>query len=202
MELWLWTMRHLLEAKDADGKKLYHGQRHGVTFTLADALCWLLATRSQILDAMELEAKGRDDPSLGDAADGYVRFFSDLCHVHVARAAGEAGRLCAELVYGYDRHPAWECDDTGSCLVAEIADALEEAMPGYSTIAESIAGDIEDPHLQPAKAGPCVCMTGTEGFTRRRKKLDGCLTGSRMAKDRAAHAVTQVMIPEALDYPA
>lgn len=201
MELWLWTLRRLLDAKDADGRKLYQGQRHGVTFTLADALCWLLATRCQILDVMELEARGGDDPSLADANEGSVRFFSDLCHVHVARAAGEVGRLCAELIYGYNRHPVWECDDTGSCLVAEIADALEEAMPGYSAIAESIAGEIEDPHKPPPKAGPCVCLTGTEGFTRRRKKLDGCLTGSRLAKDRAAHAVSQVMIPEALDYP-
>jgi hypothetical protein len=32
--------------------------------------------------------------------------------------------------------------------------------------------------------------------------MDGCLTGSRLAKDRAADALTKVMIPEALDYPA
>ena len=28
-----------------------------------------------------------------------------------------------------------------------------------------------------------------------------CLTGSRLAKDRAAETVSKVMIPEALDYP-
>jgi len=33
-------------------------------------------------------------------------------------------------------------------------------------------------------------------------KLAGCLTGSRLAKDRAAEAVSKIMIPEALDYPA
>jgi hypothetical protein len=37
---------------------------------------------------------------------------------------------------------------------------------------------------------------------RLRAKLDGCLTGSQLAKDRAADALTKVMIPEALDYPA
>jgi hypothetical protein len=31
--------------------------------------------------------------------------------------------------------------------------------------------------------------------------VDACLAGSRLAKDRAADALTQVMIPEALDYP-
>jgi hypothetical protein len=32
--------------------------------------------------------------------------------------------------------------------------------------------------------------------------LDGCITGSYLAKDRAAEALSKVMIPEALDYPA
>jgi hypothetical protein len=34
-----------------------------------------------------------------------------------------------------------------------------------------------------------------------RVKVDGCLTGAMLAKDRAAEAVSRVMIPEALDYP-
>ena len=53
---------HLQNATDADGDKLYHGQRQGVTFPLADALCWLLASRYQILDVLELEARGPEDP--------------------------------------------------------------------------------------------------------------------------------------------
>ena len=46
-------------ATDADGAKLYHKTRQGVTFPLADALCWLLAARQFILDVMELETKGQ-----------------------------------------------------------------------------------------------------------------------------------------------
>ncbi|MCX7887271.1 MAG: acyl-CoA/acyl-ACP dehydrogenase, partial [Verrucomicrobiae bacterium] len=38
MQLWRWTLRHLQQATDADGKKLYHGNRQGVTFPMADAL--------------------------------------------------------------------------------------------------------------------------------------------------------------------
>jgi hypothetical protein len=60
---------------------------------------------------------------------------------------------------------------------------------------------IEEGQLHPAKAGPCVCFDGMEAFMRLRVKLDGCLTGARLAKDRAAEALTKVMIPEALDYP-
>ena len=40
-----------------------------------------------------------------------------------------------------------------------------------------------------------------EAFSKLRTKMDACLTGSRLAKDRAADALTSVMIPEALDYP-
>ncbi len=52
------------------------------------------------------------------------------------------------------------------------------------------------------KAGPCVKFAGLETFRALRSRLDGCLTGSRLAKDRAAEALTRVMIPEAPDYPA
>ena len=42
---------------------------------------------------------------------------------------------------------------------------------------------------------------GMDDFQRLRAKLDGCLTGSRLAKDRAAEALKRVRIPDALDYP-
>ncbi len=58
MNLWLWTINYLQNSTDPAGNKLYHGQRQGVTFALADALCWLLASRAQILDVLELEARG------------------------------------------------------------------------------------------------------------------------------------------------
>jgi len=148
MELWLWTLKHLESAKDADGVKLYHKSRQGVTFPMADALCWLIATRQQILDVLQLESKGAADPSLADGLLGTVNFLMDLCHVHSASAAGEAGRICAELVYGYN-----------ACAV-ELAE-----------------------------------------FAKQRAKVDAGLAGSRLAKDRAAEALTTVMIPEALDYP-
>jgi alkylation response protein AidB-like acyl-CoA dehydrogenase len=188
MDLWLWTLLHLQQATDADGGKLYHSNRQGVTFPLADALCWLLASRYQILDLLELEVKGPENPVLAEGLPGLVGFFTDLCHVQAARAAGEASRVCAELVYGYNRHAAWdggmECGpDASDPLVTIGVDASGATMP-----------------VGP-KAGPCVRFDGREAFVRLRLKLDGCLTGVRLAKDRAAEALTKVMIPEALDYP-
>jgi len=108
MQLWLWTLTHLQKALDADGAKLYHKSRQSVTFPLADSLCWLLASRQFVLDVLELEEKGAANPAMAEGLAGTVKFFFELCHVQAARAAGEVGRICAELVYGYQNHPAWD----------------------------------------------------------------------------------------------
>jgi alkylation response protein AidB-like acyl-CoA dehydrogenase len=152
MELWLWTLDYLQRTKDADGKALYHSQRHGVVFPFADALCWLLTSRQQILDLLVLEEKGPLNPVLSEGLAGFVTFFSDLCHVQAARTAGEVGRICAELVYGYQRDVA-------------------------------------------------VINNDDAAFAALRRDVDVSLAGSRLFKDRAAAAVSKVMIPEALDYP-
>jgi len=201
MELWLWTLEYLKNAKDADGVRLYKSQRQGVTFSLADALCWLLAARLQILDVLELEEKGRENPVLQDSLEGFVRFLTDLCHVQTASAAGEVGRICSELVYGYNRHPAWNGEEHESCYQPSDLAVLEGVIPGISGAAESYSDVIPEEDFVAQKAGPCVRFDGYEEFARLRAKLDGCLTGNRLAKDRAAAALVQVMIPEALDYP-
>ena len=201
MQLWLWSLKHVQTATDADGAKLYHKTRQGVTFPLADALCWLLAARQFILDVMELETKGAENPALADGLAGTVAFFTDLCHVQSARAAGEAGRVCAEIVHGYNRHPAWDETSCHACYCADELETLEGLIPGIDGSARAYSDVFEagDPH--PLKAGPCVRFAGLEDFVRLRAKLDGCLTGCRLAKDRAAEALTKVMTREALDYP-
>ncbi|MFV1966853.1 MAG: acyl-CoA dehydrogenase family protein [Pirellulaceae bacterium] len=195
MDLWLWTLRHLQDAKDANGRLIFRDRRQGATFPMADALCWLLAARYQILDTMQLASK-RDA-----AFTEYADFFADLCHVQTARAAGEAGRICAELVYGYNRHPRWD-PDCGSCMNADEIDSLEGVIPGIS-VGARIAGDVmEADGSHDVKRGPCVRFAGLYEFVRRRNKLDGCLTGVQLAKDRAARALQNVAIPDQLDYPA
>jgi len=202
MQLWLWTFNRVQTATDADGAKLYHKSRQGVTFPLADALSWLLAARQFILDIVELDTKGAENTALAESLAGTVSFFTDLCHVQTARAAGEAGRICAEIVHGYNRHPAWDETSCHACYCAEELETLEGIIPGIdgSARAYSDVSEIQEPH--PLKAGPCVRFDGLEAFVRLRAKLDGCLTGCRLAKDRAAEALTKVMTREALDYPA
>jgi alkylation response protein AidB-like acyl-CoA dehydrogenase len=199
MQMWLWTLNYLQKATDPSGGKLYHGQRQGVTFLLADALCWLVASRAQILDVLELEAKGPNDPVASEGLEGTVQFLSDLCHAQAAAAAGEVSRICAELVFGYNCHPSWDEEEHRSCFLAGELEELEGTMPGISAMAfDVVAAD----GTHPQKAGPCAGCAGNSDFLRMQNRLTACLTGSRLAKDRAAETVSKVMIPEALDYPA
>ncbi len=201
MQLWLWTLERLQKVTDADGARLYQSPRQGVTFPLADALCFLLASRAQILDLIELEKKGPANPTVAEGLAGLVQFLTDLCHVQAARAAGEVGRICAELVHGYNRHPAWDTEGCASCYQADDLDAMENLIPGIAAAARGYADVIESDGTHPLKAGPCVRFEGLDQFGRLRMRLDGCLTGSQLAKDRAAEALTKVMIPEAASYP-
>lgn len=149
MELWLWTLQSLQNQKDDEGRDFYHGMRQSVTFPMADALTWILAARAQVLDVLELKTKGPENPILAESLPGFVQFFSDLCWLQAGRTAGEVGRLCADLVFGFAEKSSKEA----------------------------------------------------ETFFKMRNDLDRGLAGSRLAKSRAAHAASQVMIPEALDYP-
>ena len=199
MQMWLWSLDYLQKAKDPDGNKLYHGQRQGVTFALADALCWLVASRAQILDLLELEASGPMDPVVAEGLEGTLQFFTDLCHVQAAQSAGEVSKICAELVYGYNAHPCWNESGAAICYGADELDELEESMAGISATALDV---LSRDGGHPQKAGPCPSCNAAGEFLRLQNKLACCLSGSRLAKDRAAETASHVMIPEALDYPA
>ena len=199
MTMWLWTLERLQHSTDGNGDKLYQSARQGVTFPMADALCWLLAVRCQILDVLELGNRGAEDSSVAEGLPGLLNFMTDLCHVQSARASGEVARICAELVFGYNPHPAWDEKGSHSCFLQEEIDVLEGFIPGITACTVDIIGN-DGTH--PKKAGPCAKCHGAETFLALHTKLDTCLTGSRLAKDRAADAVSKLMIPEVLDYPA
>ncbi len=198
MQIWQWTLSHLQKATDAAGNKLYHGNRQGVTFPMTDALCWLLASRCQILDVLELEQRGAGDVVMADSLPGTLQFLSDLCHVQAAQSAGEVGRICAELVFGYNQHPSWDEEGRKRCFSTCELDEFEQTMPGISAFALDV---VSENGSHPMKAGPCAGCEGASEFLTLQNKLSRCLSGSRLAKDRAAETVGTVMIPEALDYP-
>ncbi|MBM4061177.1 MAG: acyl-CoA dehydrogenase [Planctomycetes bacterium] len=197
-DLWSWTLDHLLSGVDADGKPLYKEARHGVTFLMADALCWLLAARCQLLDVRELQQRGPAIAELAADLPGQLQFLHDLCRVQAARAAGEAARICTELVFGYQRHPQWR--DCGACFHASHVQHLEETMPGIEGFALAMGEVVEKGGAHAPKAGPCVSFAGFEVFESKRKRLDGCLVEAHLAKDRAAAALAKVPIPPSLDY--
>jgi alkylation response protein AidB-like acyl-CoA dehydrogenase len=201
MQLWLWTLRHLQSATDANGQKLYQSNRQGVTFPLADALCWLLASRQQILDVTNLGQSGGENPAVAEELSGTLPFLLALCHVQAGRTAGEVSRICADLVFGYNQHPGWTSAACAACYGASELDELEGLIPGIASGARGTGQFRKDDEEHPAKAGPCPETSSLEPFLRLGAKVNTCLTGSRLAKDRAAAALSQVMIPEALDYP-
>ncbi len=122
---------------------------------------------AQILDVLELEARGAADPVASEGLAGTVQFLSDLCHTQAAQAAGEVSRICAELVFGYNRHPAWDEEEHRSCFLASELEEYEETMPGISAMAvDVIAADGSHPH----KAGPCAGCAGSAEFLRLQSK--------------------------------
>jgi hypothetical protein len=178
MQVWLWTMSHFRTGAE---------RREPVMAELADAFCALIAARCQVIDF----ARGLTPSS----APRLLR--QDLCHVQAARAAGQVATLCAELVYGYRLHPAWDAEGCSGCYGAEELDELEGLMPGIASAARGHSDVIESDGSHPSKAGPCVRFDDVEGFTRLRAKLDGCLTGARFASDRAAAALAGDLAPAA-----
>jgi hypothetical protein len=87
-----------------------------------------------MLDVLELEGKGAERPELAESLPGTVQFFADLCRVQAARAAGEVGRICAELVFGYQRHPNPEdCDADIQAGGLETFEALRRQLDGRLT---------------------------------------------------------------------
>ncbi|MBI4890360.1 MAG: acyl-CoA/acyl-ACP dehydrogenase [Acidobacteria bacterium] len=197
MHLWIWTLEHLQQAKDANGQKLYQSNRQGVTFPMADALCWLLASRAQILDVEALRRDGAG--AVQEGFQGTVDFLTDLCHIQASRAAGEVSRICSELVFGYMRHPSWDkARECNSCFQEEELQQIEGLIPGASGFTSEY---IMEDGTHATKAGPCVRAPGLADFAKLRSKLDGCLSGALLAKDRAAESLQKVMIPAALDYP-
>ena len=119
MHLWPWTLNYLQKATDPAGNKLYHGQRQGVTFALADALCWLLASRCQILDVLELEKHGAENP-VGERWPRRQRCSSSAtCATRRPRRQPAKFRASAPSWSSATTcHPAWNEKEHRSCFLA------------------------------------------------------------------------------------
>lgn len=167
LELWLWTMKHFRVAEVAPAVE-----------ELSEIAAPLLAARSFALRAA--------DPAFSD-----VELRADLSHVHAARTSSSAASACAELVFGYRRHLSWDAEGCATCYDGDDVDDLEAMLPGIASGARMKAAVVEVDGSHAAKAGPCARFDGVETFMGLRNRLDGCLTGARLAKNRAVAAISR-----------
>jgi len=168
LRVWSWSMQHLQQTPQAIDE-------------LTETLCPLLAARSLALEFKESPAT---EPALR----------RDLSHVYAARVSALAGATCAELVFGYRRHLVWDAEGCAACYAADELDELEAMIPGMASGARTTPDVIESDGSHAAKEGPCVRFEGVDTFMKMRNRLDGCLTGARIAKDRAAAAIVRSTI--------
>ncbi|MHB0970622.1 MAG: hypothetical protein ACYC7A_19315 [Thermoanaerobaculia bacterium] len=178
-ELWSWTMNHFRAGEGARGPSA-----NVAIDELSAVLAPLLAARSFVLEVASMTAA---------KTPAEVESRPDLCHVHAARAAAATGAACAELVFGYRRHLSWDAEGCASCYASDELDGMETMIPGIGNAARMTADVVEADGSHPVKAGPCASFTGMDAFIRLRNRLDGCLTGARIAKDRAAAAIGRSM---------
>jgi hypothetical protein len=161
MKLWLWTAKHF--AGNAP-----------VIDELNDAFTPLFAARVFVHEAI-----------LDDEAR------RDLSHVFCAHASAVAATTCAELVFGYRQHLTWDAVECASCFAADDLDDLEAFIPGIAAGARGNTDVIESDGSHVAKRGPCANFNGLDAFLRLRNRVDACLSGARIAKDRAAAAIAR-----------
>lgn len=173
LDLWSWTFHHLLTVE---------GPASFAISEATDALGPLLAAR-----CLALEVSSRSDALSANTLP------ADLCHVYTARAAALAGAACAELVFGYRRHLIWDAEGCSTCYASDELDQLEAMMPGIASGVRMTGDVIEADGTHPMKAGPCSRFNGLDTFIRLRNRLDGCLAGARLAKDRAALSMAALM---------
>lgn len=173
MQLWAWTVSHV-----------QHTGPSTALPELAQAFAALIAARAQILEVARESATS--EPSAR-------QFFTDLCHVQAARVSGIVGALCAEVVFGTRQHPSWDAQGCATCYRSDDLDSLEGLIPGIASSARAHSDVIEADGSHPAKAGPCAKADGLDTFIKLRTKLDGCLTGARVAKARAAAVLPSVL---------
>lgn len=179
LELWSWTFNHFRSGEGARGE--WAGQ---AIDELADPLCLLLASRSLVLELASGAAA---------ATPAETELRTDLCRVQSARASASTAAACAELVFGYRKHLGWDAEGCSSCYAGDQLDELEALMPGIASGARSNGDVVEADGSHPPKAGPCARFEGVDTFVRLRDRLDGCLTGARFARDRAAAAIARSM---------
>ena len=161
-KLWSWTLDQFRNTAPAVDE-------------LAATVAPLLAARALVLEVVPTKSELR----------------LDFAHVYAAHVSAIAGATCAELVFGYRRHLVWDAEGCATCYAGDEIEELEAVIPGFTAGARTTVDIVESDGSHPAKRGPCARVDGVEFFLRLRNRLDACLSGSRIAKDRAAAVIAR-----------
>lgn len=159
LKLWSWTV-----------DRFRSESQPYVIDELVGTFCSLAAARSFVLSAVIDSSQLR----------------LDLAHVYAAHVSAHAAATCAEVVFGYRRHLVWDAEGCATCFGTDELDDLEAIIPGFASGAGTTIDVIGGNAAHPAKRGPCARIDGLETFQQLRNRLDACLSGARIAKDRAA----------------
>jgi len=168
-----------------------------VTFALADALSWLVASRAQIHDVLELEARGPDDPVASEGLEGTVQFLSDLCTRKPRRPPARSPASAPNWSSVITRTRLDE-EEHRNCFLASELDEFEETMPGISAIALDVL-TADGAHPQKAVPAPLARETMTSCACKQADRLPERLAPGQGPRRRYCG---QGDDPEALDYPA
>ena len=155
MQMWLWSLQHLLQSEGCrwrqalserpPGRHLPAGRRAVLAARPRAARFWT---------CWSWKRRAPQTPPSPKGLPGLLAFLTDLCHVQSARAAGEVGRICAELVFGYNRHPAWDTEGCSGCYQADELEAMESLIPGISSLARGYTDVIETDGAPSAQGRP------------------------------------------------
>ena len=191
LDLWQWTADFLLGTKGSKDSPCGPDTQCGPAEwqAMADALGGLLSAGAMV--QATCEQLRSDDEEKPEAPEGLDALQLNLCQGQACRAAAQAGQTCAELVFGTRHHPKWDvsCEE---CMDAGEVDSLDAVMHGFSYGARTSGDVLESDGSHPEKAGPCVQLGKLAGFLSRRKKLDGCLSGSWLARQRAVQSLQEL----------
>ena len=164
MELWLWTLQHLQHATDADGERLYQTVAAGRDVPARRRP--VLAARLALPDPRRVGTRGRGPGNARRWRTGCRAraVLLDLAHVQAARAAGEVGRIAAELVHGYNRHPAWDAEGCACCYGEADLASLEQLIPGIESTAGSLRRHHPVERSLRGEGGPVRPLQGSRRF--------------------------------------
>ena len=139
---------------------------------------------------------------MAEGLPGLVSFLTDLAmcrrRAPPAKWAASAPSWCTATTA---TRPG-TTEGCASCYQADELESLEALIPGIASLARGYTDVIESDGAHPQQGRPVRAVRRPRAVRAPAREAGRLPDRLALAKDRAAEALTKVMIPEALDYPA